>query len=181
MTYPPSRLAELEEAAKAATPGPYSETGGPQISAGKRRVCKVDIAFKDSAQYAADKKYLALANPAEILALIAYVRVVVAERDNLRMQAESWAMEARAHKSSLHEAYQHITGATGEPGNWNGARPIVEAFDAANIRAEAAEQQRDVLVKALRELRKRLVKFDISLETVDEALRAATLQQEGGA
>ena len=48
----------------------------------------------------------------------------------LKLQAETWCMEARAHKSSLHEAYQHITGAKGEPGNWNGARPIIEAFTA---------------------------------------------------
>ncbi len=48
------------------------------------------------------------------------------QRDALRQQSEVWALEARAHKSSLHEAYQAITGATGEPGNWNGAKPIIE-------------------------------------------------------
>lgn len=52
-----------------------------------------------------------------------------AERDALEQQAVQWKGEAMAHKSSLHEAYQVLTGATGEPANWNGARPFKQFFE----------------------------------------------------
>lgn len=48
----------------------------------------------------------------------------------LEQQAVQWKGEAMAHKSSLHEAYQVLTGATGEPGNWNGARPFRQFLQA---------------------------------------------------
>jgi hypothetical protein len=69
-----------------------------------------------------------------------------AENHHLQTQAECWAMEARAHKSSLHEAYQAVTGATGEPGNWNGAAPIVACI--AELRAQVASltEQRDAAI-----------------------------------
>jgi hypothetical protein len=48
----------------------------------------------------------------------------IARADACQQQAEQWKGEALAHKSSLHEAYQVLTGASGEPANWNGARPF---------------------------------------------------------
>jgi hypothetical protein len=71
-----------------------------------------------------------------------------AERDSLKLQAVAQAQEMRSHKSSLHEAYQYITGATGEPGNWNGARPIKEAVDKLR-QALTAERQRREAVEAI--------------------------------
>jgi hypothetical protein len=62
-------------------------------------------------------------------------------------------MEAKGHKASLHEAYQAITGATGEPGNWNGAKPIIEAFRASERREQEAIGARDEAMEALRQLR----------------------------
>jgi hypothetical protein len=44
--------------------------------------------------------------------------------DALEREAVFWKGEALAHKSSLCEAYQLLTGATGEPATWNGARPF---------------------------------------------------------
>lgn len=52
------------------------------------------------------------------------------ERDNAIAQAQQWKIEAQCHKSSLHETYQYVTGGTGEPGDWNGANPIIEALTA---------------------------------------------------
>jgi hypothetical protein len=46
--------------------------------------------------------------------------------DRLRLEAQTHAGEARCHKATVHEAYQAVTGATGEPGNWHGAGPIKE-------------------------------------------------------
>ena len=68
------------------------------------------------------------------------------ERDALRLQAECWAMEAKGHKASLHEAYQAVTGATGEPGNWNGARPIIEAITELRASLSTSEGKLEKIV-----------------------------------
>lgn len=52
-------------------------------------------------------------------------------------QAQIWKQEAMTHKASLHECYQACTGATGEPGNWNGAAPV-RALVAERDRMKAA-------------------------------------------
>ena len=65
---------------------------------------------------------------AEIAELRAEIERLRGERDNAIQQAQAWKMEAMSHKSTVHQAYQHITGATGEPGNWNGANPIIAAL-----------------------------------------------------
>lgn len=64
-----------------------------------------------------------------------------AERDALKLEAQIHAQEARTQRSTVHEIYQAITGATGEPGDWNGAEPV---------RALVAE--RDALREALEAL-----------------------------
>ena len=51
-----------------------------------------------------------------------------AQRDAAILQAQGWKAEAEAHKSTVHEAYQACTGANGEPGNWNGAQPVVNTL-----------------------------------------------------
>jgi hypothetical protein len=66
----------------------------------------------------------------EAAAALSQLDATRAERDACRQQAEQWKMEAMGHKSSLHEAYQVLTDATGEPGNWNGARPFRDFLQA---------------------------------------------------
>lgn len=46
--------------------------------------------------------------------------------ERLRREAEQHAMEARTANASLAKCYQAVTGSTGEPGNWNGAKPVEE-------------------------------------------------------
>ena len=53
------------------------------------------------------------------------------ERDNAIQEAQGWKMEAQCHKTTVHAAYQHITGATGEMGDWHGANPIIDALTKA--------------------------------------------------
>jgi hypothetical protein len=48
---------------------------------------------------------------------------------HLRLQAQGHAQEARGANATIAEAYQVVTGATGEPGNWNGAKPIRAEVD----------------------------------------------------
>lgn len=49
---------------------------------------------------------------------------VTRERNALQQQAEGWAMEAKSQRATVHESYQAISGATGEPGDWSGAEPV---------------------------------------------------------
>lgn len=87
------------------------------------------------------KSELFRAASATLQSLSAGLERVTAERDSWRRvaercetEAQQWKGEALAHKSSLHEAYQVLTGATGEPGNWNGAQPVREYVEAAEAR-----------------------------------------------
>lgn len=92
-----------------------------------------------------------------------------AERDRLAEQnaallreAQVWAGEARAQRATVHESYQAATGATGEPGDWNGAEPV---------RALAAE--RDRLSAELAALNDAKARFDAARNAaLDRAERA---------
>jgi hypothetical protein len=42
----------------------------------------------------------------------------------LIQQAQIWKGEARCANHTIGQIYQLVTGATGEPGNWNGAEPV---------------------------------------------------------
>ncbi len=44
--------------------------------------------------------------------------------ERLKLEAQGWAMEARAQKATVHACYEIVTGKTGEPGDWNGADPL---------------------------------------------------------
>lgn len=86
-------------------------------------------------------------------AVTAALAVVQPELDRLRalvetlhMQAEAHAQEARTANATIREAYQAVTGSTGEPGSWNGARPIRDELD--RLRAEN-EALRRVVTDAL--------------------------------
>lgn len=50
---------------------------------------------------------------------------------DLRLQAQTHAMEARGANSKIAEIYQIISGGKGEPGNWRGAKPVREYVEAA--------------------------------------------------
>jgi hypothetical protein len=43
---------------------------------------------------------------------------------HLLMQAQIWKGEARCANHTIGQIYQAVTGAKGEPGNWNGAEPV---------------------------------------------------------
>jgi hypothetical protein len=67
---------------------------------------------------------------AAINALRAENERLTRERDALKQQAKQWAMEAKAQKTTVHECYRAVTGGTGEPGDWHGAQPVIDALTA---------------------------------------------------
>jgi hypothetical protein len=109
--------------------------------------------------------------PDELPPVSAEARIAELERERdkardlnerLRREAEMWAGEARCHKATVHECYQIATGGKGEPGNWNGAKPIREAFAAATARAERLEA-------ALRDAREAWSRYEKFLELIGTA------------
>lgn len=59
--------------------------------------------------------------------------------ERLRSEAQIHSGEARTANASLREAYQAVSGGTGEPGNWNGAEPIKTEIE--RLRAKLAEAE----------------------------------------
>lgn len=66
----------------------------------------------------------------------------------LRREAQIHAQEARTANATIAEIYQLVTGATGEPGNWQGAEPVRKKL--AALEAQAAIGRR--AVEMLREI-----------------------------
>lgn len=67
-----------------------------------------------------------------------------AERDAIKLQAQGWSMEAKAQRGTVRDSYQAVSGAAGEPGDWNGAEPIrgiVAERDALRAELDAIRAQ----------------------------------------
>ena len=64
------------------------------------------------------------------------------ERDALTQQAQIWKQEAETQKATVHECYQVCTGATGEPGDWNGANPVREVVAQRDLALAECERLR---------------------------------------
>jgi hypothetical protein len=63
--------------------------------------------------------------------------------ERLKMEAQSHAMEARGANDTIAKIYQIVTGARGEPGNWNAEVPVRKEF-------ERLEKRNAALVEVLR-------------------------------
>lgn len=94
--------------------------------------------------------------------------------ERLKLEAQGHAMEARTANSTIHEIYQVVSGATGESGNWHGAKPIHEY--AARMKALVSELQ-DSLSEVL-ELAERQW---ANPEELSEIRRARTLLEKNDA
>jgi len=68
--------------------------------------------------------------------------------DRLRLEAQIHSGEARTANASLHEAYQAVSGRTGEPGNWNGAEPVKSEIERLRGRLAEAERVIDAVLFA---------------------------------
>lgn len=61
----------------------------------------------------------------------------LARADACQREAQIWKQEARTQSAIVAEIYQELTDKTGEPGDWNGARPLRPAI--LRKQAEAIE------------------------------------------
>lgn len=71
--------------------------------------------------------------------------------DHLLLQAQCQAQEMRTHKATVHEMYQVLTGASGEPGNWHGAEPARKVMAALQAERTAHQQTMRALEMACSE------------------------------
>lgn len=75
---------------------------------------------------------------AEIATLRQKLEQAEARADACQLQAQIWKQEARAQSSTVAKIYQELTGKTGEPGDWNGVRPLKPAI--LRKQAEAVDE-----------------------------------------
>jgi hypothetical protein len=87
-----------------------------------------DVTLGDLSDLALLGRLLTRKGVKEIQEVIENAKAAPAPNTLIR-EAQQWKMEALAHKSSLHEAYQAVTQGRGEPGNWNGAQPIIQELE----------------------------------------------------
>ena len=76
-------------------------------------------------------------SPAEADNLRTRLAEVEKQRDYAIHQAQIWKLEAASQKATVAECYQICTGATGEPGDWDGAEPV------RALKAQLVEAQKD--------------------------------------
>ena len=63
--------------------------------------------------------------------------------ERLELEAKIHAGEARGANSTIREAYRAVTNGTGEPGNWNGAKLVIEALTALRAERDALKTKLD--------------------------------------
>lgn len=82
--------------------------------------------------------------------MAARITELEAEVAATKQQAQIWKMEADTQKATVHEIYQLCTGATGGPGDWNGANPVREVVTERDI-LQGQLTMRSVELSALRQ------------------------------
>lgn len=88
---------------------------------------------------------------AEIQSLQSTLQQVEGERNNLLQEAQIQAQEMRTQRGVVREIYQLCTGSTGEPGDWNGAKPVRELIAQVTALATALsmlKNQYEVLARS---------------------------------
>lgn len=164
MTIDKERLRVL---AKAATPGPWKAISRAQYWGEEEGdVMHGDFQDVDAAEFVKpigdvpttrgqmwlrDAEFIAASRDA-IPALLSENAALAAENERqaalverLKQEAQIHAQEARTANATIAEIYQCVTGATGEPGNWNGAAPVRELVERLRKEHMTAINQREEL------------------------------------
>jgi hypothetical protein len=72
--------------------------------------------------------------------------------NRLKQEAQIQAGEMRTQRSTVHKTYQVLTGATGEPGDWNGAKPARKVMAQLTAANKELEWLRENALKTLKEM-----------------------------
>ncbi len=98
----------------------------------------IAVAFDDIDElpYKANARFIAAA-PSLVKRLVEALERAEGVIEAVRLQASSWKGEAKTQQSIVHEIYQIVSEAKGEPADWNGAKPVRDRI--AELEAENAE------------------------------------------
>lgn len=102
---------------------------------------KAKIASQDYSAELMLQHAMLLLDASTAAALQARVAELETTSENLKLQAQIHAQEARTANATIAKIYQCVTGATGEPGNWHGAEPVRRRI--AELEAQLLEAQVD--------------------------------------
>lgn len=83
---------------------------------------------EDLAYELAYTRYTLAREELELEHLRAQVAELEDQKEAVIQQAQIWRQEARTMRNIVAERYQAVTGSAGEPGDWNGAKPVREAI-----------------------------------------------------
>lgn len=103
-------------------------------------------------------QHLCFATSHEFAVQIADALNTAADKDRqiaaLLQEAEIHAQESSTANATIYDIYQLCTGSTGEPGNWNGAKPVREMKEHYErqiaVLTERVDKLRDIITKAIK-------------------------------
>jgi hypothetical protein len=88
--------------------------------------------------------------------------------ERLKSEAKMHAHEARAANETLFEIYQAVSGGTGEPGNWHGSKPVVDALQQAREERTAWRITAENAEAAVKQAR---------IDALEEAMQAVSAEE----
>lgn len=77
---------------------------------------------------------------ASLEAVAQHLKELEALAETLKNEAQIHAMEAKTANATINEINQFISGATGEPANWHGAKPVKDFVSDLKAQLEAAKK-----------------------------------------
>ena len=96
--------------------------------------------------------------------------------DRLKLEAQIQAKEARSHRATVREIYQAVTGRTGEPGDWNGAKPVLALIEERDALRKMASEFGAALISA----RARVADLESRLSSLDCRYAGAGVAEVSG-
>ncbi len=88
--------------------------------------------------------------------------------ERLKLEAQIHAQEARTQKATVLECYRAVTEGRGEPADWNGSRPVVEALASLRQQLSLSEQQVETLKRAVYDVLEANTRLSNELEAAEQ-------------
>ena len=87
--------------------------------------------------------------------------------ERLKQEAKIHAQEARSQTATVHEIYQLCTGASGEPGDWNGTEPVRKALAERDHRIDEQAKRIDSCRVESAQLRDRIAELEAQVQELN--------------